>query len=122
MDEPPHLKADAVCRCLFLFAQRIFREARQATKDRLIVSAAEPVFTRLERGTPLSAAEVCAMPPEQRRIVQEILSQYIIFFTSFADLKFPLGFLSGSSADELGPAVLAYICEHRWPFPQLLPQ
>ncbi|GAB3225451.1 hypothetical protein [Pseudaeromonas pectinilytica] len=81
----------------------------------------EWIFTRLST-TPLSIKDALGLTPSQQSALYELLSQYIIFLTINSHLMFPRDFLVGTSEVVLGKPLLAYIQEHRWPFPQMLVQ
>lgn len=70
----------------------------------------------------ISQYDVAAQPVWAQRVLYELLTQYILFVTMNTDLPFPPDFLANSSAEKLGAAVTAYMAEHKWPFPQMLPQ
>lgn len=115
--------AATVSKCLLEFAQNAFgQEAHVILKRALVLLHAEEVFARLRTLDPLTAEEAQRMTPEQQRVLYEIITQYIQFTTVFDHLRFPPSFLDGSSRDILPASVLRYFAEHRWPFPQLLPQ
>ena len=111
------LRGTIVSELLFNYTQRCF--IGEASTEPLDLSAEGFVYERLASG-PLSLLEVNQLPPGYRRVLREILSQYIMFLEMNRDLPFPLDFLEGSSNEQLGIPLLLYINEHRWPFPQLL--
>jgi hypothetical protein len=113
------LRGTKVAELLYNFAQRCF--VGEALTLPLDLSAEGYVFERLASG-PLSLLEVHQLPPMYRRVVREILTQYIMFLEMNRELPFPPDFLDDSSIDRLGSMLLLYIHEHRWPFPQSLPR
>jgi hypothetical protein len=117
------IAAAPVTEILYAFSQSAFGEGtRMISKQPLEMAYAPRVFGRLATLKPMTAHEVRRMPIEQQRVLYEIIGQYIEFTTVFGHLKFPGSFLAGSSGQLLAPPVLAYFVEHRWPFPQRLPQ
>lgn len=111
------LNASDVTPILFDFSQRCFMG--EAASSVLELSAAEFVFERLSAG-PLTVQDAHALPPKYKLVLRELLTQYIMFLEMNRELPFPPYFLRDCSADQLGSALLAYICQHRWPFPQML--
>lgn len=111
------LRATNVSELLYNFTQRCF--IGEAAKDPLDLSAEGYVYERLASG-PLSLLDVHQLPSRYRRVVHEILLQYIMFLEMNHELPFPPDFLDDSSNEQLGMPLLVYINEHRWPFPQLL--
>ena len=79
----------------------------------------DAIFSRLACGS-IRFQEIHHMPDGQRRLLYELLNQYITFLQMNERLTYPRGFLEGSSAERLSNPLLAYIVEHRWPFPQML--
>lgn len=102
---------------IFNFTQRCF--TGEGSKEPIDVSAENFVFARLASG-PLTVIDVHRLPSKYRRLVREILTQYIMFLELNRSLPFPPDFLDGTSHERLCPPLLQYICEHRWPFPQML--
>ncbi|QXP85766.1 tetratricopeptide repeat protein [Methylococcus sp. Mc7] len=102
---------------IFNFTQRCFIGER--SKEPLDVSAEDFVFARLANG-PLTVLDVHQLPSKHKRLVREILTQYVMFLELNRSLPFPPDFLDGTSHERLCPPLLQYICEHRWPFPQML--
>jgi hypothetical protein len=78
------------------------------------------LFERLESLVPISVEEVCQWPRAYGAAAFELISQYVMFTAVNPDLPYPSDFLDGCGPQQLGPAVLAWFAEHRWPFPQLL--
>lgn len=102
---------------IFNFTQRCF--IGEGNNEPLDVSAEDFVFARLA-SEPLTVLDVHQLPSKHKRLVREILTQYIMFLELNRSLPFPPGFLDGTSHERLCPPLLHYICEHRWPFPQML--
>jgi tetratricopeptide (TPR) repeat protein len=111
------LRGSNVSELLYSFTQRCF--IGEAATESLDLSAEGYVYERLASG-PLSLLDVHQLPSRYRRVVHEILTQYIMFLEMNRDLPFPPDFLDDSSNEQLGIPLLLYINEHRWPFPQLL--
>lgn len=80
----------------------------------------EWLFTRLSTA-PFPIKEAIELEPSKRSAFYELLTQYVMFLTMNSDLKFPPDFLAGTSEVALGKSLLAYMREHRWPYPQLVP-
>lgn len=112
------LRGADVAEVLYNFTQRCF--IGEKDKEPLDLSAEDYVFARLTSG-PLNLLEVHQLPSKYRRLLREILTQYIMFLEMNRDLPFPSEFLLGSSKEQLALPLLQYIHEHRWPFPQMLP-
>ena len=74
------------------------------------------------RAGPLSQQELAVQPLPIQRVIYELLTQYIMFFTMNPSLPFPPNFLAQSNSKLLGHQVTAYIAQHEWPFPQVLQQ
>lgn len=115
----PALSATKVSELLYNFTQRCF--IGEVATEPLDLSAEDFVYERLASG-PFSLLDALQLPSRYRRVVREILTQYIMFFEMNCDLPFAGDFLDDSSNEQLGIPLLLYINEHRWPFPQLLPQ
>ncbi|MNG13046.1 hypothetical protein D3C84_966980 [compost metagenome] len=77
------------------------------------------LFTRLQTA-PFSIKEAIELEPSKKTALYELLTQYIMFLTMNSDLTFPHDFLAGTSEVALGKSLLAYMREHRWPFPHLV--
>jgi hypothetical protein len=111
------IRAEDVSEIVYNFTQRHFIEG--GTPEAVDLSCEDALFSRLAQG-PISQAEVYQLPTAQRRLLRELLTQYIMFFEMNRQLPFPPAFLQDSSQDQLGPNLLEYICHYRWPFPQAL--
>ncbi len=79
------------------------------------------VFTMLRTYNILESDKVKRLNFNKQKLLYELLSQYVMFFSVFSDLPFPDYFLMDSSEYQLGKNFLEYIVEHSWPFPQTLP-
>lgn len=102
---------------IFNFTQRCFiGEGDQGQVD---LSHENSLFHRLKAG-PISQVEAHQLPPGQRQVLRELLTQYIMFLEMNKKLEFPTGFLDDSNQDSLGTNLLGYICHYKWPFPQML--
>lgn len=112
------IRGTDVGEALFHFTQRCF--VGESNKEPLDMSAEDFVFDKIANG-PLTVLEVHQLPQRYRRLLREILTQYIMFLEMNRGLPFPPDFLIGSSNEQLAPPLLQYIHEHRWPFPQVLP-
>lgn len=111
------LRGTNVSELLCNFTQRCF--IGETATEPLDLSAQGYVYERLASG-PLSLLDVHQLPPRYRRVLREILTQYIMFLEMNRDPPFPPDFLGDSSNEQLGIPLLLYINKHRWPFPQLL--
>ncbi|WP_236199946.1 hypothetical protein [Pseudomonas pseudonitroreducens] len=116
------LSAQAVLEPVFKFLQMAYGPETDALK-RIAFSAKEELwlFERLSE-SPLTIKEAIKLPPARKRVLSELLTQYVMFLTMFKHLTFEADFLSGTSETALGSPLLRYMLEHRWPFPQMLPQ
>lgn len=74
------------------------------------------------RAGPLSQQELAIQPLPIQRVIYELLTQYIMFFTMNPSLPFPPDFLAQSNSKLLGEQVTAYMAQHEWPFPQMIQQ
>lgn len=111
------LTASDVGAVIYNFTQRCFiGEGDQGQVD---LSHENSLFHRLEAG-PISQVEAHQLPPGQRKVFRELLTQYIMFLEMNKELEFPTEFLSDSNQDRLGTNLLGYICHYKWPFPQML--
>lgn len=100
---------------IFNFTQRCF--IGEDNLGNIDLSYETPLFQRLVSGS-LNQTEAYQLPKPQRRLLKELLSQYIIFLEMNKHLSFPPKLLCGSSDNVLGVNLLAYICHYKWPFPQ----
>jgi hypothetical protein len=112
------LRGTDVSEVLYNFTQCSF--IGECNNEPLDLSVEVNFFARLT-SSPLNLIEAHQLPPKYRRLLRELLSQYIMFLEMNRDLLFPSGFLDGSSKEQLGLPLLQYIHRHRWPFPQMLP-
>lgn len=103
---------------LYNFAHGCFAGKRE--EEPLDLSEEDCFFAILING-PLRLLEVHQLPSKHKHLLRELLTQYIMFLEMNQGLPFPTSFLDGSSKEQLGPPLLQYIHEHRWPFPQMLP-
>jgi hypothetical protein len=113
------LTGSKVAAVVYDFTQRCFIGDKN---DEPLDFAVEAVVFGLLSNGPLTLREAHQLALKQRRLLKELLTQYIMFLEMNRGLPFPPSFLAGSSKDQLGETLLAYICEHRWPFPQMLPR
>lgn len=111
------LRGADVGEVLYNFTQYCF--VGEKGEEPLDLSAEDYIFARLING-PLTVLEVHQLPSKYRRLLREVLTQYIIFLEINRGLPFPPEFLAGSSKEQLALPLLQYIHEHRWPFPQML--
>ncbi|MEW6648145.1 MAG: hypothetical protein AB1450_13180 [Pseudomonadota bacterium] len=114
------MNTDNVSKTLFDFVQTAFWP-EEMKQDTISLAREKQLLGRLSSGKGLTQAEVARMDRPDRKLLYELLTQYIMFLTMNPGLRFPDDFLDDASDGELGPALLAYIAEHSWPFPQLLP-
>ena len=111
------LSAADVNEVFYNFMQRCFiGEKNPGDVD---LSYEDALFKRLAAG-PITQVEAHQLPSGQRRVLRELLTQYIMFLEMNRQLPFPPDFLADSSQDELGRNLLEYVCHYRWPFPQML--
>ena len=106
-----------VVEVLYNFTQYCF--IGEKDEEPLDLSAEGHVFARLINN-PLTVLDVHQLPSKYRRLLREVLTQYIMFLEMNRGLPFPPEFLAGSSKEQLALPLLQYIHEHRWPFPQML--
>ncbi len=111
------LRGADVGEVLYNFMQYCF--IGEKGEEPLDLSAEDHVFAGFNHG-PLTVLEVHQLPSRYRRLLREVLTQYIIFLEMNRGLPFPPEFLAGSSKEQLALPLLQYIHEHRWPFPQML--
>lgn len=120
-DSPPKnmmaLRGTDVAELLYNFTQCCF--IGEPSEEPLDLSAEDYVYGRLI-SSPFSLLDAHQLSPRYRRLLREVLTQYIMFLRMNRDLPFPPDFLEGSSKEQLGLPLLQYIYKHRWPFPQLL--
>lgn len=109
--------ANEVQEVLFDFAQRCF--VGEKIESELNLSKQDSLFDFLSNGE-LTVTQVHQMSENHKKILRELLSQYIIFLQLNQELHFPPDFLRDSEKMKLGRAILEYMRQHRWPFPQLL--
>lgn len=74
------------------------------------------------RAGPLSQQELAVQSLPIQRVIYELLTQYIMFFSMNPSLLFPPDFLDQSNSKLLGYQVTSYIAQHEWPFPQMIEQ
>ena len=113
------LSASEVTTPLYNFTQLMV--GNQPPSESIPPDMQEWLFTRLS-ASPLPIKEALGLTPPQKSALYELLTQYIIFLTMNSHLMFPHDFLAGTSEVMLGEPLLAYMHEHRWPFPQMLVQ
>jgi len=111
--------AQDVSEIVFNFTQRSF--IGEDNLGEIDLSYENALFESLASES-LNQTETYQLSKPVRRLPKELLSQYIIFLEMNNHLSFPPEFLQGSSKDELGTSLLAYICHYKWPFPQQLPK
>lgn len=111
------VKAVDVQEVIFDFSQRCFIGEKKNNKFNL--AKEEGLFRFLSKGT-LTVMQVHQMSKNHQVLLKELLTQYIMFLQMNPKLQFPNEFLNGSTKSQLGEMLLQYICEHRWPFPQML--
>lgn len=119
IDEPKLVSASDVQTLLYNFAQRAFIGVA-IQKIPFEQSKTLAVMSILESGS-LSQNALAMLPIDTQRVIYELLTQYIMFVSMNLQLTFPTGFLRNSNENNLGHPVLAYMREHEWPFPQMLP-
>ncbi len=113
------LNSDQVAEPIFNFTQMAF--AGKDSDAALIKSDADCVLARISTGNTMPIKEAMGLPAGERKALQELLMQYVMFLTMFSDLVFPPDFLIGTDDVTLGRPLLDYIAKHQWPFPQQLP-
>lgn len=74
------------------------------------------------RAGPLSQEELAVQSLSIQRVIYELLTQYIMFFSMNPSLPFPPDFLDQSNSKLLGHQVTSYMAQHEWPFPQMVEQ
>lgn len=116
------ITAKEVVEPLYSFIQNSFKNDHNRFKSiRLNRSCESTVFQRLSSNVPLTQQDVADLSIAERRLLYELLTQYVMFLSMFHNLTFPEEFLDGSSSSQLGASILSYIVENSWPFPQMLP-
>ena len=118
MSDGPLSGAD-VSKVIYNFTQRCF--IGEENPEDIDLSYEGALFNKLQAG-PITQFEAHQLPPGQRRVLRELLTQYIMFLEMNKQLPFPPNLLTDSNSDKLGENILEYICHHRWPFPQMLPR
>ncbi|MBL0576324.1 hypothetical protein JD491_01505 [Aeromonas caviae] len=111
------LTAHDVVSPLFNFTQLMI--GNTPCKGHVSLATQEWLFTRLDTA-PLPIKEALELEPLKQSALYELFAQYIMFLAMNSDLKFPPDFLAGTSELVLGKPLLAYMQEHRWPFPYLM--
>jgi hypothetical protein len=111
------ITADHVNECIYNFCMALSNQSDKPF-DR---SGETQLFTLLSNGKPLNINTALKLPETQQRCLNELLKQYTMFLVLNTHLEFPSGFLKDSSHTQLGVPLLAYIHQHAWPFPQMLP-
>ncbi len=109
--------SEEVQEIIYDFAQRSFIGEKGNGKLNL---SKEKVFFEFLSNNEIDQIKAHQLSENHRKLLRELLSQYIMFLQMNSELSFPTGFLAGSSNNVLGRALLDYMCEHKWPFPQLL--
>lgn len=116
------LSAQTVLEPVYNFLQMAYGPELKTLQQVPFSSSAENwLFERLS-GAPLTIKEAIKLEPDRKSVLSMFLTQYVMFLTMFKDLKFAPDFLAGTSETVLGLQLLQYMAEHRWPFPQMLPQ
>lgn len=118
-DESNMLTSSHVAEPIYNFVQMAF--AGKDFNAALIKVDADRILERIATGTPLPIKDAMGLPAGERKALQELLTQYVMFLTMFSDLEFPPHFLLGTDDVTLGKPLLEYIAKHQWPFPQQLP-
>lgn len=118
----PHLSAHAVQQPLYNFLQLAVGSDLQTLNDVPFSTDAEQwLFNRLAESA-LPIKEAIQLEPSKKRVLAELLKQYVMFLSMNEHLLFEADFLKATSETKLGLPLLRYIAKHRWPFPQMLPQ
>lgn len=108
-----------VAEVLFEFVKANFKsEVDTATLNMTLESA---LFNKLHGFTVLRTEAISLLPIKEKELLQELLSQYLMFLTIMKNLDFPDDFLDDCSHRQIGHSFLNYILENSFPFPQTLP-
>jgi len=113
------LSGSKVAEVVYDFTQHCF--IGEKSGEPVDIAVEEGLFDVLASG-PLTLLEVHQLIPSQRRLLKDLLTQYIMFLEMNRGLPLPSTFLKDSSKTQLGAELLEYICENKWPFPQMLPK
>ena len=111
------ITSNEVQELIYDFTQRCF--IGEESKVKLNLSKENGMFEFLSNGE-LTQLQAHQLSKNHKKLLQELLTQYIMFLQMNPELPFPPDFLDGSNNNVLGQKLLSFICEHRWPFPQLL--
>jgi len=111
------IPASNVAKILYDFIQITFGQITFPAK--LSLNDENQVFHRLSTGE-IGIADALSLPDSQQHIIYTLFTQYVMFLTMNEQLKFPKEILNSSTSSNIGSNLLSYICEYRWPFPQLL--
>lgn len=107
--------SEKVQEVIFDFTQRSF--IGEKGKEKLNLSKEKGFFDFLKNNE-IDQIKAYQMSENHRKLLRELLSQYIIFLQMNPELPFPDEFLEDSSKDVLGRSLLDYMCHYKWPFPQ----
>jgi len=113
---PTHVSADQVVEFFYGFAQK----NRLVRGDRALPLDLEAGFFALLEGNSLTAEEIAQWSEGYRLLLAELMAQYIMALMVDNHLTYPPTFLDGCTDHAVGPSVLRYWREQRWPVPRLL--
>jgi hypothetical protein len=116
------IPADAVGERLYEFAQNLTRRRPTSSPPENIADATDALLSQWAAQSPMTLDGAVALGPGEHWCLAELLRQYVMFLLMNPHLQFPPDFLDDSTDGGLGSGPHAYIAEHRWPFPQMLPQ
>jgi tetratricopeptide (TPR) repeat protein len=112
--------AESVLELIYTFTQYAFIGG--SIKEAPLDAKMFPSTFEILRAGPLSQQELAVQPLPIQRVIYELLTQYVMFFTMNPSLPFPPDFLAESNSKLLGHPITAYMAQHEWPFPQMLRQ
>ena len=76
----------------------------------------------MRSGATFTSQAFLTLEPVAQRWWYELFTQYLIAFGLSRDVQYPDDLLDGCGPNELGPRLLAFFGNQRWPFPNELPR
>lgn len=115
------LSAAQVAEPIYAFVQMAFTGKSAPRNTPLTRQDSDNILQRVATLRPIQIKEAMALPAGEKKALNELLVQYVMFLTMFSNLEFAPDFLSGTDETCIGASVLAYMEQRQWPFPQQLP-